>query len=128
MTDRDLLELAAKAAGYSFIDYHEPCQDRSAQLSTRWAGAWAEVKKPDAPLGSCRWNPLTDEGDALRLAVKLKINVLTPAGDGDRAMAIIGAGKSYDIATHMADVDGDPYAATRRAVVLAAAEIGRNME
>ena len=45
MTDRELLEAAAKAAGY--VHYHPG--DGFYQT----------------------WNPLTDDGDALRLAVKL---------------------------------------------------------
>jgi hypothetical protein len=90
MTDRELLELAAKAAG-----------------------EWSRLEPLEHLLD--RWNPLTDDGDAFRLAVKLELNVLpgiarTPDGD-------IHFDKDMD----------DPYAATRRAIVLAAAEIGKNM-
>ena len=51
-TDRELLELAAKAAGlnYSF-EYGCYFDDEYEQ--------------------GCDWNPLDDDGDALRLAVKL---------------------------------------------------------
>lgn len=55
MTDRDLLEAAAKAAGYDIYFW----SDKAAH------------KKP--PHGS--WNPLADDGDALRLAMKLKLNI-----------------------------------------------------
>jgi hypothetical protein len=85
MTDRELLELAAKAAGNGFVIGY--------------------------------WNPLTDDGDALRLAVKLGL--------------IVECGRAW-ISRHGPmfgeDVLPDPYAATRRAIVRAAAEIGRGMK
>lgn len=79
MTDRELLELAAKAVGI-------------------------DNKKLNHPVNF--WSPLTDDGDALRLAVKLRIEVCSKG----------------------MEAFGDPYAATRRAIVRAAAEIGRSME
>ena len=82
MTDREMLELAAKAAGVE-------------------------------------WNPLTDDGDALRLAVKLGICYF----DGDLAVCFGADGRNI---TEPFGID--PYAATRRAIVRAAAEIGRDME
>ena len=70
--------------------------------------------------GSQAWNPLTDDGDALRLVVKLKLDI-----------------EIYSTSTHVYDDtseksfeeehNGDPYAATRRAIVRAAAEIGKGM-
>lgn len=105
MTDRELLELAAKAAGYKFY----------------WmtGDGWLET---DSPLSDKRWNPLTDDGDALCLAVKLLIDVYP--GDGASFARMPYGGRScsepHDI--------GCPYAATRRAIVRAAAEIGRNMK
>jgi len=90
MSDRELLELAAKAAGVAI----DPID---------------AVHEPD---GWTCWNPLNDDGDALRLAVKLNLLVL------------------HDV--HIAPVNiwegEDPHAATRRAIVRAAAEIGRGME
>jgi hypothetical protein len=55
MTDMELLELAARAAGIKWD--HEEC-------------GTLYLLDPLQP-----WNPLTDDGDALRLAVKLKINI-----------------------------------------------------
>jgi hypothetical protein len=86
MTDKELLELAAKAAGL-------------------------EVVTPTM-LAHGQWNPLTDDGDALRLAVKLR---LTPHIDGNLT--------DCEDCT-VAHLD-DPYAATRRAITRAAAEIGK---
>ena len=93
MTDRELLELAAKAAGLSF---------------------WQENS----------WNPL-DDGDALRLAVKLNIDVFFHAS---RVEGHVAGGRIPPVrAIEREDYGDDPYAATRRAIVRAAAEIGRNM-
>ena len=67
------------------------------------------------------WNPLEDDGDALRLAVKLQMQI-----------AIFEA-ECHTRCPNRAQQDwfgeaGDPYAATRRAIVGAAAEIGKGME
>ena len=110
MTDKELLEKAAKAAGYLLED------DDDEGFS--WV-VWDENNNPTD------WNPLTDDGDALRLAVKLKMDIVH---DFDRVMAVYGDGDAtltteyfYDLPTPT-----DQYAATRRAIVRAAAEIGKN--
>ena len=94
MTDRELLEFAAKAAGYKkrFVHY----------------------------LG---WNPLTDDGDALRLAVKLGLGVSVPLGYKRTDVVAFSDSRINAIESH----GSDPLAATRRAIVRAAAEIGRQM-
>jgi len=114
MTDRELLELAAKAAGinYSHDNAHWKHEDHCAFWSY-----------DDLCTCGARWNPLTDDGDALRLAVKLGIAVQCHLHDSE-GYALAGAGQipnAVDIRPN-----DDPYAATRRAIVLAAAEIGRN--
>ena len=97
MEDKELIELAAKAAGL---------QVKVASNS----GRGLKVH------GNCNWwNPLTDDGDALRLAVKLRMTL----GVGlDRSDA--GGFCEFDLE--------DKNAATRRVIVRAAAEIGRNMK
>lgn len=106
-SDRELLELAAKAAGFELI----------------WRGSDASVEAdvidgfvPYRREGSSLfiWNPRDRDGDALRLAVKLKLRDV--AGE---VWAIEGSSISeYEL---------DHYAATRRAIVRAAAAIGRNL-
>jgi hypothetical protein len=104
MSDREMLELAAKAAGFQNYTIR---------------GDTVYVKTGTARVDSgYYWNPLTDDGDALRLAVRLKI---TPHIDGNLTDA--ESPKSFCTEPHF----DDPYAATRRAIVRAAAEIGRNM-
>jgi hypothetical protein len=65
--------------------------------------------------GSDYWNPLTDDGDALRLAVRLRMNVDWESAD---CVWCDNEGETVE--------GDDPYAATRRAIVRAAAEIGRS--
>jgi hypothetical protein len=66
------------------------------------------------------WNPLTDDGDALRLAVKLKMKV-EGWFNGELECARADCKAALVSEPH----SGDPYAATRRAIVRAAAEIGK---
>ena len=68
------------------------------------------------------WNPLTDDGDALRLAVKLELEIRAFNG---RAHA--GKQNKFWCTEHWFP-DGDVYAATRRAIVRAAAEIGEQIK
>lgn len=70
MNDRELLELAAKAAGFYV------CNDLDHLGLKEWGpGLWVKAEK----FGSYElWNPLTDDGDAFRLAVRLKL-ILEPA-------------------------------------------------
>ena len=103
-TDRELLQAAAKAAG---ID--GPIVE---------AGGMLYVCNEQSPLGI--WAPLTDDGDALRLAVKLRLWVgidrgATYVADGDFEVAANSESESHG---------SDPYAATRRAIVRAAAALG----
>ena len=100
MTDKELLELAAKAAGISLI--------RS---------------RLDEPI---LWSPLTDDGDALRLAVKLGITIGPESDDvvGKSLVRVSWLNRTHSLGEYG---DGDLYAATRRAIVRAAAEIGKAM-
>ncbi len=113
-TDRELLELAAKAAGVSFfVDNLGRCMEMHANLMP------------------CPWSPLQDDGDALRLAVKLRID-LEWREDG-RISAYRHAhadGHCFTAIEFTAIESGreDSAAATRRAIVRAAAAIGEGME
>jgi hypothetical protein len=110
MTDRELLEWAAKAAGMDL--------------------AWDVPPTPyyvKDGAGLRDWNPLTDDGDALRLSVKLGLLVYVMPDAGFTAIRLPGehiGGKYDEVQTH----DADPYAATRLAIVRAAASIGQSLE
>jgi hypothetical protein len=95
MNDKELLEFAAKAAGYST----EPYSD----------GEYMGANRYEYTEGPSAWNPLTDDGDALRLAVKL--GLWEAVQDGYQHL----------------DSDGDIGAATRRSIVRAAAKIGKSL-
>jgi hypothetical protein len=103
MTDKELLELAAKAIGYRFGN------------SALWDGR--EVIEYE-------WNPLEDDGQAFRLAVKLNI-VIWEYGQYKRAMAEVRYGKAIG---EYWEIGEDIYATTRRAIVRAAAELGKDMK
>lgn len=111
MTDREMLEFAAKAAGISgeWARWHQAYGDE-----------WVEGLNCG---GRFLWNPLTDDGDALRLAVKLRMDV-EPWAHGDSACARVGCGEILVDEPHYGD---DPERATRRAIVRAAAAIGESM-
>ena len=102
-SDRYLLELAAKAAGIKIVD----CGCRYEEWPFKYAEG--QVRRG-------HWNPLKDDGDALRLAVILKLDIYFFIGFGE---------------VHCEEVDEplshDDYAATRRAIVRAAAAIGESM-
>ncbi len=103
MTDREYLEFAAKAAGIEvFFDSEGDCY---------------RVKESG---NRCYWNPLSFDGDALRLAVKCGIDLRFPG-------PIVQAASDSMPRAVTEDAKDDPYAATRRAIVRAAAEIGRSM-
>ena len=115
-TDRELLELAAKAAGLYFHGHRE-----TRTIVTAWVSTTGSTDD-----WFC-WNPLTDDADALRLAVRLGllVYVMRDAGfTGIRLPSEHIGGKYDEVEIHVAD----PYAATRRAIVRAAAEIGRSMQ
>jgi hypothetical protein len=115
--DRELTELAAKAAG----------------IEVEWIDeiGWHARKDAEAFESGAKWfRPLADDGDALRLAVRLELTIAT----GIRYCA------AYGVHAHVNEpYDGDPelgggvitatsaMTATRRAIVKAAAEIGKKV-
>jgi hypothetical protein len=102
MSDREMLELAAKAAGIDVRWYQGDCL-RVADKCNGFAG---------------KWNPLTSDGDALRLAVTCGLVV-----DCSRP----SAGEPYKQHAIWRDETMSNAELTRRAIVRAAAEIGRRM-
>lgn len=106
-SDRELLELAAKAYGDESVIKSPFGFDRVV--------GYCEVMQCDVMV---RWNPLTDDGDALRLAVKLHMQVSITT-ESCRAETIPVLGVRIN--------DCDEMAATRRAIVCAAAVVGERM-
>lgn len=105
--DRELLELAAKAAG----------------IDLQWMGEGRMAACFDPAGENEWWNPLTDDGDALRLMAKLRLDVCRP--HSKHAEVCVWSDARSDFICEPDEVD--PAAATRRAIVRAAAEIGKAM-
>lgn len=136
MTDRELLELAAKAAGI-FVTREQFERDCTSPWDPTWENleyddegksisGWETIYSYDGELsgwGVTSWSPLTSDGDALRLAVKLHIDIGFHGKDGMYAQSqahlgeFQGSGGEFDCGI-------DDYALTRRSIVEAAAEIG----
>lgn len=111
--DRELLEQAAKAAGYPT---NHPCNAERLLLEPPVIGLCIEGV-------STNWNPLTDDGHALRLAVKLEMDMYFGDDEGTptfNAGSSLGEGKPFRYCIEA--IGDDPRAATRRAIVRAAAE------
>lgn len=107
MKDIEMLELAAKAASI-MLEWDEPPNE--------WQPMYYEGKTYHS------FNPLTDDDDALRLAVKLGADI-QPKGNGVEVWVF-----ESRVSSGVVEYGDDPYAATRRAIVRAAAKIGEGME
>lgn len=113
MDDRTLLELAAKAAGITL---------RYNYLGTQ------NANDP--------WLPLTDDGDALRLAVTLGISITPyPIYNSEERHSVIAKQRRRSDTmrennpTEVMEIYGaDRFSATRRAIVRSAAAIGEQMK
>ena len=108
MSDRELIRLAAKAAGHELIQFSEYS---GFQILDEGDSRW--------------WDPLKEDGDALRLAVKLRLTI-------DRSeigpVAFVYCDWQDTYVQALEKHGNDPYAATRRAITRAAAEIGKHLE
>lgn len=118
MNARELLESAAKAAGLvgyiyewiqgpTFIVPADPADPRSDAVTYDW---------------------FDDDGDALRLAVKLGITLSFVLDDGGPPFTNAQRVCSDVLAADCFEFHGDPCAATRRAIVRAAAAIGKGKQ
>lgn len=127
MTDREMLELAAKAAGlllcgYSWIGENE--DDEECEILEA-----AFVKHHQKQELASKWNPLTDDGDALRLAVKLGMGIsFGQYAPLDVYSVYISKVEHGDDLAVGCITDGDEFGVVRRAITRAAAQIGKEME
>lgn len=108
--DKELLELAAKAVG----------------IETNKAGGVNQTYCYDRRDGVYkRWDPLADDGDALRLAVDLDMDVSLSSRDKEVTAFTLSCGA---VSSYTEAYGNDKHAATRRAIVRAAAAIGEAMQ
>ncbi len=118
MSEREMLELAALAAGYK----------------VKWDDHFDWLEFTDDKFG-CVWDPRTNDGDSFRLAVKLFISIKHPnpadLGGGYVTATLCKHRNRYRFLKEhwfTVEFDDDPYAATRLAILRAAAEIGKTMK
>lgn len=103
--DHDLIAAAAIACGL----------DKGA---SEWSGVdadgthWRDVSHGGDGTRIARWNPLRDDGDALRLLVKLRLSVMLGSPGDEKPVVQVSA-----------EDGGDDCAAVRRAIVRAAAAL-----
>ena len=117
MTDRELLELAARAADIPGAWNEE---FKAFHIAPHLRGLDAEGARYALNLRhGLVWCPDRDDGDALRLAAALRIDVEW------ETEWIVWAGDCGEDSKD--DPGNDAAAATRRAIVRAAAEIGRGL-
>jgi len=108
MIDRELLEMAAWAISLPECGWMGP--------------AFMYVKDNRFT----DWNPLEDDGDAVRLMVVLRLDILW--AEHERSVVVCNDSSNDDPVTEKVRFTTDPLAATRRAIVRAAAEIGKSMK
>lgn len=110
MDDKELLELAAKAAGMNWRDWTPMMFARETELRP-----WPY-----------EWNPLTDDGDALRLTVKLQL-IVSNEHVASGSVTVYTADETISVeersGDHQPDVILEDYVATRRAITRAAAAL-----
>ena len=116
MEDRELLEMAAKAARIHL----EWIADQPREVVSHWSG------NPEDPgeLRDYDWNPIANNGDAFRLSVDLQISLLSNIIRYEAStisLTLAGIFIKEDMLNQSPDV------AARRAIVRAAAELGRMM-
>lgn len=112
-TDHELLKLAAIAVGHG-IEFTTDTDGRQR--------CWFENR-----FTCIAWEPLNNDGDALRLAVKLRIKFRYNEALG-QALAWTGGYPDFEAKANIEDCGRDENACARRAIVRAAAEIGRQMQ
>jgi len=117
MNDKELLTLAAKAIGGLHQENAKRVGLELVTHETAMSPFWMIDGRH-----SHHWNPLANDGDAFRLAVKLKL-LVAPCATGEVAAASMC--HSVECLESLAD---DSRAATRRAIVRAAARIGLEMK
>lgn len=119
MSDKELLEYAAKAG----------------VVKGWYTETYNAIHVDTSPLRNyVLWRPLDDDRDAFRLAVQCSLEISfvddEPEKEGEETTACVGYAIDGDDKIHYVfeSHNGDIFSATRRAIVRAAAEIGKSMK
>lgn len=120
--NRELLRLAAKALGL-YVKYE--VMDHDDNL----IGLKIKPHKQSGRGTAVVWNPLTDDGDAFRLAVALRFRIDSPSEKLHARAVAMSQDIEKGVFMNAGDesYDADSFVATRRAIVRAAAAIGEAM-
>ena len=109
MTDRELLESTAKAAG----------------LKAKWIGPFMQLDDGEY------WYPLEDNGDAFDLMIKLGLRfeyfAVDPFEESGKPVCVISwapGGERNRVIKSLTETGDEASAVVRRAIVMAAAKIG----
>ena len=126
-TDRELLEAAAKAAG---LDLSHPWNEEMRWPMLVFSQGDARlfpglVVKVGGDTHDTGWNPISNDGDAFRLAVKLQISIEFGSCQDDAP--VVWCSHEFGYRERSANFP-DPLAATRRAIVRAAAALADHAE
>ena len=119
-TDRELLELAARAIGLTLHESYD------GTIQNRQILCFSHIVMGQ-PYGEVRWNPLGFDEQAFRIAIELGLSIrplekcVFVESDPETLLA-------FSTISEIEMYNGDKFAATRRAIVRAAAEIGRGMK
>ena len=111
MDDRTLLLKAAQAAGYGLNARKQSERDTAGHGDV---GLWLAN-------GNTCWNPLNDSGQAFDLAVTLEMDIGQMLTEG--CVTVTGIAFDGQALAHDMPWGTDPRAATRRAIVLVAADM-----
>lgn len=123
MNKRRILELAAKSAGIGPLDFDYATREG------HFIDSGPRLPLPQGVLIAAMytyWNPIDDDGDALRLAAQVGLSI-SPSGFDDEVDAWIDGEPAQNATASWEEHDGDKAAAWRMAIVCAAAEIGKAM-
>lgn len=110
MDDKEMIELAAKAAGIKYDEIRSKPHPKSGCF---W-GLWLTYDREPSEYDRRYWTPLTDDGDAFRLAVALQLDITFINGD----VVVLNVSEGGGC---------DQYAQAREAIVRAAVQIGKAM-
>ena len=114
-TEREQLELAAKACGHHVVG---PVERFIVQPNTEHIGGLI-IRNNQG--GDSAWNPLADDGDCARMEAQLGLSILW-----FKDYVLSGKGRLHQV-IDCEDHNGDKNAARRAASVAVASEIGKLM-
>lgn len=120
MEDREVMELAAKAIGLEVYESPDGTMQNRPVLAFSVGGLMGTTPYEE------QWNPLEYDNQAFWLLVDLRLSIFVEDSDGSaRNISVEDSRGLAHISVQPSATGDNAHAATRRAIVLAAAEIGK---